>query len=346
MKRIISTIAIFLFTFTLFPSQIQNSSASVENPSLIVAIEHLYKVGLSYDGTLLKGGKLFPWQATNESLWGRKNYPMTEIINGEELNPLFYTTFYLNIIPNGGKSKGFDKYYAVIDNKGNLWFDKDGKFNNPLYDGKRDPKNPFFISGSCSEANILDGRVRYSFDPSSDNNTLGPYKLSDVSGENYLVTEIEGRKFILALLDMTDFEVLSTLKETDWDLKFSLINFVLEEMHAENISANGNFDPFEWIYRKGSSNTDSKVEVGDIRLSPILIDSFIYEPNTVVKQRDKDIGFTLINFKESEKHTENINLNSLYDVSQKFDYNYFSEFIYLDSNGDSLTSPEEKGYLQ
>lgn len=341
MKRIVSIIAIFMLVFIYYPSQVKTSSIKGETPSLIVAIEHLYKVGTSYDGTPLKNGKLFPWQSTNESLWGRKNYPMTEMINGEELNPLFYTTFYLNLIPNGGKSKGFDKYYAVIDNKGNLWLDKDGKFNNPLYDGRRDPQNPFFISGSCNNANILDGRVRYSFDPSSDNNTLGPYKLSEVSNENYLVAEIEGRKFILALLDMTDFYALSVLREDDWDLNFLLINFTFEEMHAENVSTNGSFDPFEWIYRKDSSNTESKVEIGDIRLSPVMIDSFIYEPNTIVKQFDKDLGLTLINFRETEKHTDSINLNSIYDCSEKFDYDYFSEFVYIDSNEDFLTSVGE-----
>ncbi|HPO29195.1 MAG TPA: hypothetical protein PLD35_04190 [Caldisericia bacterium] len=341
MKRIVSIIVMFILFFISFTyslPQVKNSLVSAETPSLTVAIEHLYKVGFNYDGTPLKSGILFPWQSTKESLWGKENYPMTEIINGEELNPVFYTTFYLNLIPNGGKSKGFNKYYIVIDNKSNLWFDKDGKFNNPLYDGSRDPKNPHFVNGSCNNANILDGRVRYSFDPSSDNNTLGPYKLSELSNENYLVSEIEGRKFILALLDMTDYYALSKLEDDDWDLSFPLINFNAQEMHADNISANGSFDPSEWIYRKGGVNSDAKVEVGDIRLSPVLIESFVYEPNTIVKQYDKDIGLTLINFKDVEKHTENVDLNSLYDYSKKFDYEYFNEFIYLDSNNDFLTS--------
>jgi hypothetical protein len=342
MKKFTAVIIISILFSNPLPLKYQISYCKEENLSLITAIEHFYKVGYSYDKTLLKSGRLFPWQATNESLWGRKGYPMTEIIGGEELKPLFYTIFYLNIIPDGGKSKGFDKYYAVIDNAGNLWLDKDGKFNNPLYDGKRDPKNPTFTSGSCNEANILDGRVRYSFDPSSDNNTLGPYKLSKLSDEDYLIVEIKGRKFILALLDLTDYDASSVIVEDDWDLGFPLINFNETEMHSENISVNGSFDPFEWIYRKGSGNTDSKVEIGDLRLSPVLIENFVYEPNTVVKPGDKDIGFALIKFKGEEKHTENINLNSFYDVSQKFGYNYFSEFIYFDSNNDFAASLTEK----
>ncbi|HPM44865.1 MAG TPA: hypothetical protein PLR77_05660, partial [Caldisericia bacterium] len=43
--------------------------------------------------------------------------------------PLYWTEFYLTVIPDKGASQLYDHWYAVVDNMGQLWFDPDGRFN-------------------------------------------------------------------------------------------------------------------------------------------------------------------------------------------------------------------------
>jgi hypothetical protein len=53
----------------------------------------------------------------------------------------------------------------VLDDHGNIWLDPDGVFQNCVYKPQNDPKNPLFIEGGCDQANVLDGKIRYSVDP-------------------------------------------------------------------------------------------------------------------------------------------------------------------------------------
>jgi hypothetical protein len=300
----------------------------------IFSIQRWYPCGTDYDGKKLNNHLLFPWQKTAESVWGR-NVPMTTTSTGRETIPLFYSTFYLQLIPDGFKTKASQLYYAVLDDSGSIWMDPDGRFQNPLYDAKRDPANPLFTGGNCIEANVLEGRIRYSIDPGPENNTQGPYSLLTLQNGGTMTVQLQGRRFLLGTIDRPDFLENTSPIELDWDIELPLIPFLATEKHTENVSGNGKYDSFEWIYRLSSNHTT--VQVGDFRLSPVLIQGSqsVYEPNTFVLPGDLDIGYPLISFLASEKHYDFLPLNNQYNVFRKYGFDFFPEFIYNDADGNS-----------
>lgn len=311
-------------------------------PAKIFSLQHWYTAGYDYKSKKLEDSKLFPWQKTEESIWGRKDYPITATQTGRETVPLFYTSLCLEIVPEGSRSKGEALYYVVLDDTGSLWIDPDGKFHNPLYDAKRDPANPLFTGGNCIEANSWEGRIRYSLDPTPENNTQGPYSLATLQNGGSITVQIKGRRFLLGLIDRFDYLENTEIKALEWDIELPLIAFLPTEKHAENVSGNNRYDPFEWIYRLTSNHVT--VQPGDFRLSPVLIPgSFsVYEPNTVVLPGDLDIGFPLIPFLASEKHYDFLPKNNQYQVSKKYGFDFFSEFIYLDQDSSGHVSLFDK----
>lgn len=102
--------------------------------------------------------------------------------------PLFWTEFYLTVVPDKGNSQEYDRWYAVVDNMGQLWFDPDGRFNDSRYYAAADPETEVYrfvstiVSGHKSDD--CKNNPNCKVDPSVANNTQGPYQ--------YMPTDIYG----------------------------------------------------------------------------------------------------------------------------------------------------------
>lgn len=282
------------------------------------------------------------WMPIEYITWGREGYPMTKIIHGLPTQPIFYCRFYLTITPSDSYTQGLDMVYFVLDDQGSIWLDPDGKFNNCLYDPSRDPENPWYVAGTCQQSNRLEGKIRYSIDPKPDNNTQGPYSIDKILSGETVVVQIKGRRFLLGILDRTDFAENTITDMNDWDIKQPLISFLPTEKHVDNQIGNETFDPFEWMYRLTSLH--STVEAGDRRLSPVNVPgaNHVYEPNSIVQPGDLDIGFPLVSFQTNEKHYQGDKSINDFTVSRRHGFDFFYDFIYLDFDEDSFVSPGEK----
>ena len=173
---------------------------AAENTNGTFIVNRFVPVGFNRDGTALVG-KDFPWQKSGEQVWGRTGYNMPDSLKAFGLwsyvntatnqtlqisninipattteltaTPVLWTDFYLTVNPAGGRSQESEHWYAVYDNVGQLWLDPDGRFNDPRYFEPSDPTNlnDKYISESCKNNPLA--RV----DPSTGNNTQGPYVL-------------------------------------------------------------------------------------------------------------------------------------------------------------------------
>ncbi|HQL66630.1 MAG TPA: stalk domain-containing protein [Caldisericia bacterium] len=92
------------------------------------------------------------------------------------------------------------------------------------------------------------------------------------------------------------------------DIGFPLTSFQATEKHTENVTSNSSFDYGEYIY-DDITVPGNQVSPGDKRLTPVGN----YRAGTIVQAGDSDVGTTLVPFQTSEKHTEHILGNSLYD---------------------------------
>jgi len=198
-------------------------------------------VGFDRDGEELVG-KDFPWQKAGEQVWGRTGYNMPDSLKAfglwtytntandttlqiSDINipatttersafPVLWTDFYLTVNPAGGRSQESEHWYAVYDNIGQLWLDPDGRFNDPRYFEPADPTNlnDKYISESCKNNPLA--RV----DPSTGNNTQGPYILDQENPRFNATVDDDGntviyfwdknrtqRIFRLGWVDMVDF---------------------------------------------------------------------------------------------------------------------------------------------
>jgi hypothetical protein len=310
-----------------------------------MAMMKWFKVGFDESGKILQAQKLFPWQGTEKSVWGTEFHPMTDQLHGKEVFPVFYTRLYLSPYPSPAYATGKDPLFVVMDDRGNLWFDPDGFFHSPHADPRRNPKDPSFIPGSCTESNTLDGFIRYSIDSTSNNNTRGPYPIHNIRSGAKTMIDINGRIFDIGILDRTDFIEHTFVNDLDEDLSMPLISFGRNEMHSDNINPNSQYDAFEWIYRTQIPEA-SEVSVGDYRLSPVFNEAWeiLYEPNSTVVYGDKDIGTALVSFQANEKHTDQVAADSIYTVASAFGFAVFPEHIYRSkqekvSIGDYRLSP-------
>jgi hypothetical protein len=328
MKKVSIWLVCFLFFFSYwYPATTISFSSSRTAYSWTQSIQKWYAVGYDYRHEPLDEQLLFPWQKSDSGVWGSKEYPITTQ-KGTFTNPIFYTCFYLDVIPDRGSTRGQQKYYVVLDDHGNIWLDPDGVFQNCIYKPQNDPKNPLFVEGGCDQANVLDGKIRYSVDPDPGNNTLGPYSVERILQNKNTILKIQGRKFVVALLDRLDYDINTTVKKQDWDHELSLIPFQSFEKHTDREIRNSQYDPWEDIYRCASSNT-TLVQAGDIRLTPVVIENeCVYEPNSVVEVGDHDIGRTLVSFQENEMHSDQVLQNGLYSNQLKYGYSFFQEFVY------------------
>jgi len=108
----------------------------------------------------------------------------------------------------------------------------------------------------------------------------------------------------------------------DLDLGEPLINFVANEKHAENLLADSQYNPGEWIYW----STNSTVDTSDIRLTAVTIGVTTYSAGSIVTS-----GYALSDFSLTEKYYD-------YDFTATFtteDWIYFDhpEPLFPNGNG-------------
>mgnify|MGYP000569033832 CR=1 FL=1 len=160
-----------------------NANEGINNATF-VAVRFVPK-GYNRDGKQLEG-KDFPWQRSGETVWGREGYGMPDsllamendnnipaILPNTQAQPLYWTKFYLEVIPEGGQSRFGDPWYGVYDDCGQLWLDPDGYFNDCRYYQPADSTN---LNGKY-QLDTCDTNPNAFVDPSTGNNTQGPYIL-------------------------------------------------------------------------------------------------------------------------------------------------------------------------
>lgn len=312
---------------------------AITRPVKTFAMMHWFPVTSDYDGSKLDRQRIFPWQRTEESCWGRSDYPMTSTLVGESVYPVMYTFAWLTMNTGGGKTSAQEKMYFVLDNAGGIWIDPDGQFHNPLYDGTKDPANPLFITGNCQQANRLEGRSRFSWDPYPDNNTQGPYPLQSILSDQTVVFQYKGRRFLIGCADREDYSRQSSIQAEDWDNELPLTAFSDTEKFVDSARANSQYEPDEWIYR--SSVPHSVVSAGDVRLSPVVIpgSTLVYAPNTIVQPNDQDLGYHLCSFPDTVRYYDAYPPDGNYSIGAKYGMDYVPEFIYQVQSDVDTTHP-------
>ena len=176
MKRILSIFVIMLFLIVSFPfdgmvNPVIYSASNNKKATMIFPTFH--KAGYDRYGKMLEGNRNFPWEERGQTNWGRflrgdtsntylmpyspnaldtLSSPIKVSLPGKASTwPFLWAEFYLDINASGGTSQESNKWYAVLDDGGQLWLDPDGQFNDPRYDKTADPISQNYISGKCSD---------------------------------------------------------------------------------------------------------------------------------------------------------------------------------------------------
>ena len=267
---------------------------AAENQNATFIAVRFVPVGFDRDGQRLDGGRLYPWQRGTNTGWGNERFPMPDVysstftVQGNEINvsaafrreidvragiedigtystqPLFWTDFYLDVHAAGGRSTVSERWFAVLDSAGQLWLDPDGVFNDPRYFEPSDPANlnglygydrfTDFVPNFGAHISNCTRNPLVRVDPSSANNTQGPYILDpenprfdaldqqvDENGNPVIYfwdRERTGRIFRLGWADLPDFPlgygegreptVVQNEPLLDWDaqMAYPLVDFV------------------------------------------------------------------------------------------------------------------------
>ncbi len=393
MKKFWSWVLVFsivLSIFSFYPGFNSAEGASQNKEASFIAVR-FHAIGCDEQDEKMESWKTVPWMKNPTDLWwGRTDYliPNAQLAkdpgnptvnvpattrNGWFTMPVLWTMFYMKISAKGGISQESDPWYCVVDDAGQLWLDPDGHFNDPRYYAYADLADPNYIPGSCVS------NPQTQVDPIPGNNTQGPYILDpsyfynsidpkpSYQGNIFFWDNRRGgtgtkRFWKLGWTDYTDYDVNTSVSGSDWDINLPLIRFKNNEYHVDlaftfnGITTNsGEYDYGEFIYQKGSGNTQLKVEIGDMRETYVVLrdnrgENITYEPLTIVSQHDLDFGLDLVSFnngpttnpiEESEEvHT---------DFGLRIGYYDIEEFIYrkFDLNSDGyVSSSVEEGDLR
>ncbi|MDD4614779.1 MAG: hypothetical protein PHI40_05185, partial [Caldisericia bacterium] len=246
---------LFQFGFMSVPKPVE----AAENVNGTFIAVRFVPVGFDRDGTELTN-KNFPWQKAGEDVWGRTGYGMPDsnvaFENGMNIpatsvdlrvTPLFWTDFYLDVTPAGGRSTVSEHWYAVYDEAGQLWLDPDGRFNDCRYYEPADPANlnGRYISEEC-KANPF-----ATVDPSTGNNTQGPYIL-DPQNDRFNATvdsngntsiyfwdkNRTGRLFRMGWIDMDDFPLVKSSE----GVTYSIVQGNGEEIDGNDYVVSNDWD--------------------------------------------------------------------------------------------------------
>lgn len=115
----------------------------------------------------------------------------------------------------------------------------------------------------------------------------------------------------------------------------TLVMFIDDEKHTDNVETNEAFDAGEFVYR--DKDGDDTVSIGDVRLSDVIKRNAITgeielqaKAGSIVKDGDKDISDALVAFETNEKHVDP-NGNEAYDPG---------EFIYKEITDNPNNPPD------
>jgi hypothetical protein len=217
MRKLLSFLVIALLFIgsmpfgTALPKQ---AKATTENKKATMIALKLYPAHSTRDGkvigcdttTFAYGGsgtcldyRSFPWERKGTNNWGRyapgdpaNSFLMPNISKARDMGgtpiavttpgamatyPKFWGEFYLDVNADGTKSQEQIKWYVVLDSAGQVWFDPDGQFNDPRYQGTADPQSMTYTPGSVTS------NVMARLDPIKSNNTQGPYVINQNSSD-------------------------------------------------------------------------------------------------------------------------------------------------------------------
>lgn len=256
--------------------------AADQNTTAVHVYATFHQIGFNWDNTPLNPPRDFPWQKVGQNCWGRTNFlmpdaskavtstgqPIPETSDVKATLPKYYTMVYLDVKPQGGLSQEGNAYFVVLDSAGQLWYDKDGFFNDGRYDPTADPipsrwpfeSYPFngnYTPGTCSTNQLS------KIDPAADNNTKGPYNINKYSKtyqpNQYFweykkdsLSNASDRMWRIGWVDMVDYPFVGALDPLgnpisaevstntvtgvgDWDYNLPLVPFYQTDANNLNI---------------------------------------------------------------------------------------------------------------
>ncbi len=209
MKKIIGfMIALFLVASSLVVPGMMietTSAAETDVPAIFIA-NRWAPVGARWNGNSLVAERTREFDGVGTS-WGTTQYKMPgpgatmeinpmSAPNGVVINvtpdritapfpsvaddqrysiPMYWTEFYLRVEPAMGESQEYERWYAVVDDMGQLWFDPDGRFHDGRYCATADPNTEAYKYFGGTGNDNCKNNPHTKVDPSNANNTQGPY---------------------------------------------------------------------------------------------------------------------------------------------------------------------------
>ncbi len=185
MKKTISILIATLMLMTLVPVISNVSLAKAANGNVANAV--FIAVRWAPNGQRWSGGTLVIDNNRRFNIdsgtFGRIGYPMTDN-QGLEVSCYLWTEFFLDVVPAAGMSQESNRWIAILDSAGQIWFDRDNYFNNSRYYEFADPWNPNYGDDPTTTIDNCQINPHARRDPSTANNTQGPYMfpLGNVTG--------------------------------------------------------------------------------------------------------------------------------------------------------------------
>lgn len=369
MRKLLSILVIALLFFGSFPHRGEWSfgvRAVSKNIPATMMFLNLNPVGYEHDGKVLEGDRMFPWEPKGASYWGKyfsdnesETYLMPNANNARTLagvpypvrnkkdrtkytEPMYWTYVYLTVDASGGTSTAYHKWYAVVDDNGQLWLDPDGVFNDCRTDVTADPSHPQYVSERC----VVSPLAR--MDPSMSNNTQGPYRITQGGGyrdkiyfwdRNTSYKKGTDRAFRVGWFELNyyyDQNSIVAYGDEEFFLNIAdpynpvivsepTIRFSSQYRFYDS-NFNGQYDSDEPIYLKGTGNTLNQVEVDDFRYTfvSVIHENKVYNyrasASTTVKDFEKDFGKTLLPFTYTSPNFEirfiDKNGNGQYNINE------------------------------
>lgn len=313
MRKALTWLVVVLMTASILQVGLIHSIPvkAAENTNGTFIAVRFVPVGFERDGKIMDG-KQFPWQKAGEQVWGRPGYGMPDsnvafgtfypditnspnwaisdinipaTVTEAQVTPVLWTEFYLTVNPAGGRSQESERWYGVFDNAGQLWLDPDGRFNDPRYFEPADPTNlnDKYISEYCKNNPLA--RV----DPSTGNNTQGPYILDpenprfnatvDNDGNTVIYfwdRNRTGRVFRMGWANMVDFQrgtIVQGIEATnatdkafyDWDASGGLR---IDSATTQNVRGYVTVD-FHYWGTPTVLNANGQAQVADYTITPL-----------------------------------------------------------------------------
>jgi hypothetical protein len=390
MKKLWANVLVFCLIFSIFSFdfgiRIRTSAAEKNKQGSFIA-NRLHMIGM--DANDEPSDLEVPWKDTPDmTWWGRTGFLMpnaqlakdpaipTMNIPATEGNlfftrPILWTIWYQDIEANAGRSQESKPWYVILDDAGQLWFDPDGRFNDPRYNARADLNDPNYVPGSCASnsqtqidnqpGNNTQGP--YIMDPSYSYNTTDPnpaYRANIFFWDNQRGVTASKRFWKLGWLDLVDYEANSFVKVNEWDIGLDIVHFnpgsdplaveFQDEMHVDlattfqgRTTTTGQYDDGEFIYQKGTGDINGLlpiVQAGDLRESWVVItdsnnEQITYEPLSIVSISDLDLGLNLINFVGDDSIPLTVGHELHSDFGLRKGYYDTDEYIYQKQDGDN-----------